>query len=320
MNTGKVRVIADSEGFVGLDSGCRAKVVTMGNIIEVTAMQGVSGGGPCRKLDKHRYVDLRDGEIKKYNHYESRADGIQSIKQTMARIRSIVNSNVVDPEKVRWITLTYRENMTDTNRLRNDYERFWKRFLYWCQQNGYDKPEYITVQEPQGRGAWHVHAFFIWPIKAPYLDNNVLFNLWGHGYVKVKALHDCDNVGAYFSAYLANIPLDDMENLSQLERDDVLSIENTLVAKEVDGKIKKFVKGARLSMYPPGMNILRCTRGLKQPEIEHMTLEEAKKKVSEATETFSKNYKVFEDCLGEEKVVNIVSKSYYNRVRASRKE
>ena len=48
--------------------------------------------------------------------------------------------------------LTYAENMTDTRQLYEDYFRFWKRFTYWCKKNGHTKPEYITVQEPQGRG------------------------------------------------------------------------------------------------------------------------------------------------------------------------
>ena len=103
---------------------------------------------------------------------------------------------------VRWITLTYAENMTDTDRLYFDFKDFNKRFQYYCKINGYSKPEYIVMMEPQGRGAWHCHLLYIWDCKAPYVANKTLRDLWGHGFVKIKKLDNCDNVGAYLTAYL----------------------------------------------------------------------------------------------------------------------
>ena len=43
-------------------------------------------------------------------------------------------------------------------------------------------------------------------------------------------------------------------------------------------KEKRFIKGARLHMYPKYFNILRHSRGIKKPEKEIMTYEEALKK------------------------------------------
>lgn len=301
-----------------MDEYSVSKVTTMGHIVEVTTRQKNSSGTPCKKLDKDHYLDTRTGEVLEYNHIENRSESTRSIRNTLSRIRAIVNTNVTEPKNVRWVTLTYAENMTDTRKLYEDYFKFWKRFTYWCKKNGFSKPEYITVQEPQGRGAWHIHAFFIWQSEAPYIDNNtVMQKLWGHGFTKTKALRDCDNIGAYFSAYLGDMPLEDVEKLSEEDKTKALSgttiLEKEFTDEQERTKTKKFVKGGRLYLYPPGMNIIRTTKGIKQPEVEIMTYAEAKEKVSSAKLTYSCAYEITDD---DGRSLNRISKSYYNRKRS----
>lgn len=300
-----------------MDEYAITKVTTMGHITEVTTRQKSSSGTPCIKIDKDHYLDTRTGELLEYQHIENRSESTRSIRNTLARIRAIVNTNVTNPDNVLWVTLTYRENMTDTERLYVDFKKYMMRLRYWCKKNGHDLPEYITVQEPQGRGAWHVHEFLIWKTKAPYIDNNsVMQQLWGQGFTKTKALHDCDNIGAYFSAYLGDMPLEDVERLPEAEKEKALS-GSTILDKEFQDeqdrtKTKKFVKGGRLYLYPPGMNIIRTSRGIKQPEVEIMTLAEAKEKVSSAKLTYSSAYEI----VGEDGTVhNRIIKSYYNSKR-----
>lgn len=290
----------------------KTKVVTMGNVTELTTIaKNNTVGSPCKKLDKDHYLDMRTGEVLEYVHINSRADEVRSIRNTLARIRALINTNVTEPANCRWITLTYAENMTDTKRLYADYSSFWKRFYYWCRKNEIVKPEYITVQEPQGRGAWHVHAFFIWQSAAPFLPNKKIAELWGHGFTKTTALRDCDNIGAYFSAYLGDMPLEEVDKLPADERK---AISGTVEEKSFTDErgttfIKKFVKGGRLRLYPPGMNIVRTTRGIKQPEVEYMSLKEAEEKVCSAKQTFSRTYEVVDDG---GTVINTLCKAYYN--------
>ena len=173
--------------------------------------------------------------------------------------------------------------MTDTKKLYSDYFKFWKRFCYWCKTNGYGKPEYISVIEPQGSGAWHVHSFFIWSEKAPFIPNDKMAELWGQGFTKTKQPQDCDNVGAYFSAYLGDMPLDEVQHMSKDKQLQALSASGQVDEKEFADdagavKKKKFVKGGRLFLYPPGMNIIRSSKGVKQPEVEYMSREKAQKK------------------------------------------
>ena len=294
------------------DNNSPCKVTTMGNILEVVTMQKPVSPPPIRKIDADHYVDLRTGEVFDYERGDTRADSLQGIRRTLAHIRNLVNTNVTEPENVRWVTLTYAENMTDTKRLYRDYEKFWKKFLYWCKRNGISKPEYINVIEPQGRGAWHCHVFFIWDEKAPYIPNNdVLQPMWGHGFTKIKALTDVDNVGAYFSAYLADMPLDEYEKLS-CARLDVQSVEKEFTNDDGLTKTKKFVKGGRLVLYPAKMNIVRKSSGIKVAVPESMTYDEARKKVSSAKLTYFRSYEVVGD---DDVAVNIVTKAYYNRKR-----
>lgn len=309
--------IRELERAPKFDKYADTKVMTMGHITEVTTLAKKAYGPPIQKLDKDHFMDLRTGEVFEYDHGETRADSTESIRRTLAHIRALVNTNVTEAEKARWVTLTYAENMTDTKRLYEDFRRFWLRFVYWCKSQGYEKPEYITVQEPQGRGAWHIHAFFIWPQRAPFIPNNeVLQKLWGHGFTSCKALDDVDNVGAYFSAYLGDMPLEDVQKLPQ---EDIARVLDgcEIVTKEFANaqdltKEKRFVKGARLRLYPAGMNIVRKTKGIKMPSVERMTYEEAQKKVSSAKLTFSRSYEVLNDA-GD--VCNTLSKSYYNSKR-----
>ena len=294
-----------------------ARVTTMGHITEVVTMKKKCFGPPVVRIDKDHFMDLRTGEFLEYEHIENRSESTDSIRRTLSYIRALINTNVAVPENCRWVTLTYSENMTDTKRLYKDYKNFWDRFKYWCMINGYEKPEYITVQEPQGRGAWHIHAFFIWPVKAPFIPNNdVLWKLWGQGFTNIKSLENCDNIGAYFSAYLGDMPLDEVHQLpaaDQIRAFGVGGIEEKDFANEQGHtKKKKFVKGGRLFLYPPKMNIVRKTKGIKLPVVEKMTYLEAKEKVRSAKQTFSRAYDVVAD---DGSVINTICKTYYNSRR-----
>lgn len=294
------------------------RVTTMGNIIETMTMQCCTSGSPCRKIDVDHYLDTRDGSVNEYDHGSTRADSLGGIRNTMARIRSLVNTNVTDTNRVRWVTLTYAENMTDTKQLYKDYDKYWKRFKYWCKSNDVLAPEYINVIEPQGRGAWHIHAFLIWEGKAPYIENDVLRALWGKGFVSIKAITNCDNVGAYFSAYLGDMPVDEWSNLSDEEKERYTeTVSKSFTNAQGLKKDKRFVKGGRLGLYPVGMNIVRTSRGVKRPEVDYMTLAEAKEKASEATETFRCVYQIAAE---DGSIANTISKVYYNTRRSACKD
>lgn len=256
------------------------------------------------------FVICATGEIKDVEHHTTRKDNKKGLYKTFANARGLINSNVTDVSKVRWCTLTYAENMTDPKQLYQDFEKFNKRFQYYCKSKGYSKPEYIVMMEPQGRGAWHAHLLYIWQdMKAPFIPNEEFRALWGHGFVRIKKLDNVDNVGAYLTAYLGDMEIDEIDITRAVGKQcKIVEVED-----ENGQKVSKaIVKGARLDLYPANFNMLRCSRGVKRPIEEMMSQVEASKKVSGATKTFESAIKLTDSDTNFE---NIIIKEQYNKIR-----
>lgn len=259
-----------------------------------------------------QFVICSTGEIKDIEHHSTRKDNKKGLYKTFANCRGVINANVTDVSKVRWCTLTYAENMTDPKQLYKDFMLFNKRFQYYCKTKGYSKPEYIVMMEPQGRGAWHAHLLYIWQdIKAPYISNQEFREMWSHGFVRIKKLDNVDNVGAYLTAYLGDMEINEIDN-----KLDYIGSECKVIEMDEDGKkVKKaFVKGARLDLYPSNFNMIRCSRGIKRPVSEMMSQDTAKEKVLGATKTFESAIKLIDS---ENDFESVIIKEQYNKIRKS---
>lgn len=296
--------------------GLPVKVTEMGNVIEIQYMSNRNCKQTVQMLPGgEQYVICSTGEIKDIEHKETRKDNKKGLYKTFAHARALINSNVTNVENVRWCTLTYAENMTDTKQLYTDFRDFNKRFQYYCKTHDYGKPEYIVMMEPQGRGAWHAHLLYIWQNKAPFIPNKEFADIWGHGFVKIKKLDNVDNVGAYLTAYLGDMEVEDAmkNNLSALVDSDFKGFKDIEIDDEQGNKVKKTIlKGARLSLYPANFNMIRCSRGIKKPVQMMISQEEAEKKVLGATKTFEQAVKLIDKDNGFE---SIIIKEQYNKLR-----
>ena len=300
------------------------KVTTCGNVIETMQMEKVNRRGSsivnlgddayCLASDFDADTGEIHGEIKYFERTENRGQNLSGIAQSMKAVRDLINCNVTDPKKCRWLTLTYAENMRDREKLYNDRKAFWLRVTRWHKKHGISVPEYITIVEPQGRGAWHLHELWLYDFNAPFLPNETVRNLWQNGFVTVKKLEDVDNVGAYITAYLCDVPLEEAEqNAVDLQGFEIKEAE---VTTDDGSKItKKLVKGLRLHYYPSGMNFYRTSRNVKRPSVEWMKESEAKKKVKAATLTYSKSIRLSDD-----KYTNDIHYAYYNTIRRKSQE
>lgn len=281
-----------------------------GNVIEVRH----SVYGPpeitIQKLDADSYVDLRTGEVKEFQHTISRAEDKASVAQSLRNLRDIINANLADPETALWVTLTYKENMTDPQQLYKDYHAFMKRLRRYLHKHGHPPVEYIVAAEPQGRGAWHLHVLLLFPQEAPFIPNAHMAKLWGHGFTKTKSLKGVDNPGLYLTAYLSDMELTEAA-MSGTTQGRLGEVE---VEDEQGRKVKKAViKGARLHLYPSGFNLYRCSRGVKRPEVLHMTEGEAQEIIGAAPLTYEKTIAVTDS---EGQTLNIINYRQYNRARA----
>lgn len=245
-----------------------------GNVREIQYLQKRNTGQTVKKLNADEYVVLSTGEIKPIVKGHSRDDNKTGLYKTFKRLRYLVNTNFKGHKNELFITLTYAENMTDTVRLSKDFESFIKRL-----KRKYPGFQYISVVEPQGRGAWHCHVLLKWnDLQSIFIPNEILSRIWGHGFVRIERIQGVDNIGAYLTAYLTDIPVDQIDTNS-----------SNIVEKTVDGVSKKFIKGGRLLLYPAGMKYYRHSRGIKEPVRKVMKYSDAQKKVNQWRLTYDKN-------------------------------
>lgn len=298
----KVKRIADQE-----PPGAEATVTltVSGNVLEVRHCLRLPPGIAIEKLNADQYVDKRTGEVKDFVHNSTRADDPISVKQSLKRLRDLINANLTDPQTALWVTLTYAENMTDSAKLYQDFRRFWQRFKYYLDKNKLPHAEYIAAAEPQGRGAWHLHCLFLFSKTAPYIPNAEIARIWGHGFTKVKGLSGIDNPGLYLTAYLGDLEL--------TEAIDLKSTAGRLKkTSDCAGARKAVIKGARLKLYPPGFNLFRHSRGIILPERHQMTEAQAQKIINGAPLVYEKTVAL----LGNDgETINIIHYRHYNRSR-----
>lgn len=273
------REIKKIEGFE-IPSNSVVKLVICGNILKVVYSSIVSHNlENYKKISKDEMLNLKTGEIIQCEKSDTRKDNIISLKKTITKLRDLINCNFFGADNELFITLTYRENMKDYKKLYKDFDIFYKKLKYKFKDVEFC---YISTIEPQKRGAWHVHLL----LKALnkdylYIDNSVIADLWGHGFCKTQRIDEVDNVGAYLSSYLTDL-IDD------------------------DGKGKK--KGARLYLYPAGINIYRFSRNCKRPTEEKVIYNQLAD--CSSFKTYEVSYEVYDK--ERERRCNIIKKEFYN--------
>lgn len=257
----------------------------MKNIIEIQHLLRKSNiQSRIKKISAEQYIVIDTGEILDYKKSENRSQAIQSFKRTTKKIRSLINTNFDGSKNEIMVTLTYAENMTDTKKLYKDVEKFIKSF-----KRKHPDLLYISVIEPQERGAWHSHIL----IKDKTVDNlyvpfTQINEWWKHGSTDIKRLNNCDNIGSYLSAYLADVELPP----NQLPPPSSEIKECTFE----DGTTKRFIKGGRVHLYPVGMNILRHSNNIEFPKSEMKTYEKAKKNIPHGMKpTYTKKVTITEN-------------------------
>lgn len=171
------------------------KIVNCGNILEVYSYKEPIKSG--FKVS-NRGVREKTEEVKNENLQ-------RSIKRTKRKIFELVNTNYVSGRSS-FLTVTFKENLTDYDLAFNYWDRFKKKVEYKYKI----KLKYCGVVEFQDRGAIHFHICLF---NVSYMEQSVLYELWNSivpGGINIKGIKDgeCDNVGAYMTYYMNK----DLEN------------------------------------------------------------------------------------------------------------
>ncbi|WP_434717366.1 rolling circle replication-associated protein [Lactococcus lactis] len=238
----------------------------MNDIFEIQYMEKSNFTNNIQKLDADRYVVLYTGEIKEFDKSENRSENKNSLNQTMKSLRYLINANFTGQPNELWITLTFADSSLarNTSTVYLCFNKFIKRLRY---KYGKDL-EYIAILEPHeikdgDIKNWHGYHFHL--LLKSYIRKNLFIphedfeNVWGLGWCRIERLNNVDNIGAYLSAYLTNVKessenSNDSNNKSQ----------------------KKYIKGARLWLYPKGIRLYRKSKGIKKPTRIKMTYAEAR--------------------------------------------
>ena len=271
-------MIKKIDGF-DIPSSIIVKEISYGeNIREVVYVNIISHTlKEYRKISKNQVVNIVTGAIINCEVSSTREDNLVSLRRTIKKLRDLINCNFEGADNELFITLTYRENMRDCRRLYADFKKFYQKL-----KRRYKDIEfrYISVIEPQERGAWHIHLL-LKALNRDYLfidNDSVISELWGQGFTKTERLSGVDNVGAYLSAYLTDL---------------------------IDEKGNK-KKGARLYLYPSGVNIYRCSFSCVRPVERWVEYGEVDYK---DCKTYEVTYGILDD---EGNNCNIVKKEFYN--------
>ena len=219
-----------------IDSEKIVKTYIYGDTIEMTTANGRQEQA-IKVIEGKRYVNLETGEIHDMDtSNNSRFDNLKSTKQTMKKLRRIIAHNFTGGKNQLWITLTYRDHVTEPAIVYMDFKALIRRI-----RSQLGNIDYITVTEPQASGRWHLHVLLKNDSELT-IPNNDLAKMWGKGFTKTKRLKRADKVGNYLIAYLSNLQIGDEGSQN-----------------------KSIVKGARLYMYPKGIRIYRTSRGIEKP-------------------------------------------------------
>lgn len=236
----------------------------MNDIFEIQFMEKSNISNNIVKLDFDRYVVKETGEIRKFNKSDNRGHNENSLKQTMKKLRYLINANFSGKPNELWATLTFSDSTLAKNpkKIYKEFNKFIKRLR---DQFGHDL-EYIAVLEPHGIKnnditSWHGFHFHLL-LKSLnsnrlFLPHNEFESIWGLGYSRIEGLKNIDNIGAYLSAYLSNAE----DNSEQLP----------------NNSKKKYIKGGRLWLYPRGIRIYHKSKGMQYPTRINMTYGRARK-------------------------------------------
>ncbi len=180
---------------------------------------------------------------------------IISLRRSKERIINLVNANVVgSKEHIKFLTLTFKENITDVKKANYEFKKFIKRLNYYLKVNNYAPAKYIAVLENQKRGAIHYHIVLF---NVPYIPHEDYLGIWAKGSVFIESLMKgnklvkidvenedftvdgevINNIGAYITKTIDYImktftsltgKLEELENFSKAELD-VIFTENAKI-------------------------------------------------------------------------------------------
>jgi hypothetical protein len=184
------------------------KVIVSGDYVEVYEYEKPVIEGYKRKLRKNgipdNLIDLVEKVLQQNGVDEEKERSTFSITRTQNQIRRLINCNFRSYRRIKFITLTFKEKVTDIQQANYFLKLFFRKFKNFL---GDKNLKYICVLEFQQSGRVHYHIL----TECKFVKNQDLAKIWGQGFVNIKGFDDIKsirNIGAYVCKYLTKETLD----------------------------------------------------------------------------------------------------------------
>lgn len=143
-----------------------------------------------KRYEEYSALEQYDSLKRKQKHYE----------QMRWEISRLVDCNF--DYKTKFLTLTFKENITDIEYANNELKKFLKRLNYFFYHTKKQSLKYIATWEKQKRGSIHYHIIFF---DFPYIKRDLLEEIWEHGFIKINQIKvdSKENRGRYISKYFS---------------------------------------------------------------------------------------------------------------------
>lgn len=135
---------------------------------------------------------------------------IKSIRRAREQVFDLVACNAGrhqdyegKKQTVKFLTLTFKENVTDIEKANTEFTLFMKRLSYHAYGVNRNVIKYIAVPELQKRGAWHYHIVLF---NLKYIPWENYLEIWNNGAVYINALRpgaDETEVAKYITKYIS---------------------------------------------------------------------------------------------------------------------
>lgn len=183
------------------------KIYRSGNTLEV-----IEFGRPIMKPPEIM-KDIRTGRSSSASDDDKLLNRYKVMKRARTDLRRLIQANsgqYIDnkgrPYKPVFLTLTFAENVQDFDTANHEFKLFIMR-LGNVVGNRKERSclKYVVVPEFQKRGAIHYHLLIF---NLPFIKASKIAEIWRNGHIKINAIDEVDNVGAYVCKYMGK-DLDD---------------------------------------------------------------------------------------------------------------
>lgn len=184
-----------------------SKVIASGDIIEVYEYKNpiLEGFDNSKSKGKGRKCVADDEEQLKNRELV--------LQRARRDLRRLINSNIhMYGVRSKFVTLTFREHVTTFNQANYEWKKFRQRLEDYLEKY----IRYAVVPEFTKIGRIHFHVVFF---DLPYIQNKKLQDIWGQGFVKINAIDNVDNVGAYVCKYMTKGEESEEKESKSIEND-----------------------------------------------------------------------------------------------------